>query len=153
MLILDKVFNQVQYSICVIDLQCYDRQFDDHIHSIYILLVAITRYFHVPGENDPFLTPSIGSSTTESNKNNTTTSAVLTSTPISSADPTTTTTSTSTTSTPITAGDGGGGGGGSKERRPSRFEVTKVEMLARQNEPAVSVQIDPEEVWFGWYNV
>lgn len=118
--------------------------------------MAVTRCFHVPGENDPFLTPAIGSTTTESNKNSTTTGAVLTSTPISSADPTTTTTS--TMSTPNTAmsgkgsGDGrpsdGWGGGGSKERRPSRFEVTKVEMLARQNEPAVSVQIDPEEVRF-----
>lgn len=28
-----------------------------------------------------------------------------------------------------------------------------MEMLARQNESAVSVQIDPEEVWPGWYSI
>ncbi|KAK3864665.1 hypothetical protein Pcinc_029668 [Petrolisthes cinctipes] len=98
-------------------------------------------------ETDPFLTTP--TATTDPKKHSTTTKAVLTSTPITSADPTTTTTTITSTPNATTSGEVRGGNGVNKERRPSRFEVTKVEMLAKQNESAVSVQIEPEEIHRG----
>lgn len=80
----------------------------------------------------------------------TTTSATTSSTfsPASTSSSTITTTSTSSTVTqlPSVAAGTSLNDDKLKQRRPSRFEVTKVETPSKQNESSVTVQIDPVEV-------